>query len=115
MHAGLLSEAVQQLGYTVIETGKHGMFEIDGVSPTVIEAFSTRRRQVLVRAERLDHQTPKSFDSAQRTSRRRKLKSIDREELLAMWRALAADYAVDFRELALAAVGLSSDRPPAPV
>lgn len=86
-----LALGVRGLGYE-IETGKESMFEIRGVSPEVILAFSERAAQVEARlAERGQTRATASAEQKQIATldTRDAKKSADRGELVKDWRATA--------------------------
>jgi conjugative relaxase-like TrwC/TraI family protein len=49
-----LRNEVEKLGYKIEPTGKHGQFEISGISRDAVMAFSTRRAEVLEAFNELD-------------------------------------------------------------
>lgn len=86
-----LALGVRGLGYE-IETGKESMFEIKGVSPEVIRAFSERAAQVEARlAERGQTRATASAEQKQIATldTRDAKKSANRGELVEDWRATA--------------------------
>ncbi|MEM7828274.1 MAG: MobF family relaxase, partial [Candidatus Aenigmatarchaeota archaeon] len=52
-----LARALQEMGYSIHMTDQHGNFEITGFPQQVLDAFSTRREQVLETAERLKNES----------------------------------------------------------
>ena len=77
--------SVEQLGYEIGETGKHGNFEAAGVPREAIEAFSTRRAEILTQIERMTHRGPSVNDAATLMTRAAKAPIADRAELTRQW------------------------------
>lgn len=86
-----LAVGVRKLGYE-IEAGKDSLFEIKGVSPDVIRAFSERTAQIEARLAERGHTTatasPEEKQVATLETREAK-REIDRGELVRDWRATA--------------------------
>lgn len=61
-HAELRAN-LARLGYETVITGKHGAFEIKGVSQTAIDAFSRRREDILDKAAELGASSPKALEA----------------------------------------------------
>ena len=97
-HAYLRAE-MEKLGYKVELQGKHGTFEITGVPKEVIEAFSQRREQVILKAEQLGIVSAKGRDQVTVNTRDPKLKVEDREGLLKDWIDKAAALGFDGKEV----------------
>ncbi|MEM7828208.1 MAG: MobF family relaxase, partial [Candidatus Aenigmatarchaeota archaeon] len=51
-----LARALQEMGYSIHMTDQHGNFEITGFPEQVLQAFSSRKEQVLETAERLKNE-----------------------------------------------------------
>lgn len=86
-----LAVGVRELGYE-IETGKDSLFEIKGVSPDVIRAFSERAAQVEARlAERGQTRATASAEEKQIAAldTREAKQAVNRTELVGEWRATA--------------------------
>jgi conjugative relaxase-like TrwC/TraI family protein len=83
-------QAVERLGYQTEATGRHGQFEIAGVSRDAIAAFSQRRAEIVEAAASLDRQTPAAMAAVTLRTRGAKPADIDRDELRRAWRARAA-------------------------
>lgn len=77
--------AVERLGYEIGEIGKHGNFEAEGVPRDAIEAFSTRRAEVLAQVERMTHKGPSATDAATLMTRAEKQTIKDRAALTRQW------------------------------
>ena len=104
-----LAIGVRALGYE-IEPGKDSLFEIKGVSPDVIRAFSERAAQVEARlAERGQTRETASAEEKQIAAldTREAKKHIDRADLVREWRATAD--AAGFGQEARQATGRSRD------
>jgi conjugative relaxase-like TrwC/TraI family protein len=84
-HAQLRTE-VEQLGYKVEITGKHGQFEIGGISREAVMAFSTRRQEVLDAYSQLTWQNEKTRNAVTIKTRARKQTVENRADLYAAWR-----------------------------
>ncbi|MEJ6008762.1 MobF family relaxase [Novosphingobium aquae] len=89
--------SVERLGYEIGEIGKHGNFEAAGVPRTAIEAFSTRRAEVLALVERMAHKGPSATDTATLMTRAEKQPIADREALARQWADKAAAIGFDPR------------------
>lgn len=87
--------SVERLGYEIGEIGKHGNFEAAGVPRTAIEAFSTRRAEVLALVERMTHKGPSATDAATLMTRAEKSKITDRAGLARQWSEKAAAIGFD--------------------
>ena len=61
-HAQLRAN-LAQLGYETVITGRHGQFEISGISREAITAFSARREEIRARAEALGISSPKGREA----------------------------------------------------
>lgn len=61
-HAQLRAN-LAQLGYDTVITGRHGQFEISGISREAITAFSARREEIRARAEALGISSPKGREA----------------------------------------------------
>ena len=90
-----LRNRVEQLGYQIGEVGKHGSFEIAGVGRALIDAFSTRRQQILAAFSKLDHQTPETRNAVTIKTRARKRMVEDRPALYEQWQEKAASMGAD--------------------
>ena len=95
IHMAELRAEVAKLGYDPQIVGKYGTFEIGDIPRRVIDAFSTRRQQILGAVDRLLHQTPKALDSIQRSTRGDKEIVEDRDGLHERWLAKAQELGVD--------------------
>ena len=84
-----LRENVEKLGYKVELVGKHGSFEIAGVTKDVRDAFSQRREQILQRAAELGVTTPKGMDTVTKDSRDAKVNEPQHAALLSAWKERA--------------------------
>lgn len=89
--------SVERLGYEIGEIGKHGNFEAAGVPRTAIEAFSTRRAEVLAAVERMTHKGPSATDTATLMTRAEKQPIADRAGLARQWADKAAAIGFDPR------------------
>lgn len=96
------------LGYQTVPHGKHGSFEIKGISRAVIEAYSTRSREINEAYEGLAHQTPQTKDAMALKTRRRKPALVNRDALKARWQEQAAQLGIDFKAVVRAAEKASS-------
>lgn len=87
--------SVERLGYEIGPVGKHGNFEAVGVPRSAIEAFSSRRAEVLAKLEQMAHKGPSAADAATLMTRAAKEPIEDRTTLAARWRASAAAIGFD--------------------
>jgi conjugative relaxase-like TrwC/TraI family protein len=90
-----LRNEVEKLGYKVELTGKHGQFEIAGISREAVMAFSTRRAEVLEAFSQLDYQNPLTKNAVTLKTRARKPEVENRAELRAEWDQRAAALGLD--------------------
>ncbi|MDO6414360.1 MobF family relaxase [Sphingomonas sp. BIUV-7] len=97
-HASLRNK-IAALGYITEPLGKHGTFEISGIGRELIQAFSTRREQILaaIADRRL---TPAQQDLHTLQTRGEKAEVEDRGKLYQEWRDKAATHGVDLAALA---------------
>ncbi|MGR6331364.1 MobF family relaxase [Sphingomonas sp. XXL09] len=101
-HAQFRAE-LAKIGYETSVTGKHGQFEINGVSREAIDTFSQRRQEILSRAEKLEITSPEGLRSVTKNSRDAKLNVQDRGALRAEWRERAKAIGFDGKALVAAA------------
>ena len=78
---------LEKLGYRTELTGKHGQFEIQGVSREVIEAFSQRRLDILATAEKLGRRANETefLRGVTKNTRDPKLNPDDKQALCQEW------------------------------
>ncbi|UAJ12402.1 MobF family relaxase [Polymorphobacter megasporae] len=112
-----LREGVTKLGYAIGSIGKHGSFEIAGVDRNAVEAFSTRRAEILAAAaEVLDYQSPAGLEQVALRTRAEKADIADRGELLQTWQDRAAANGIDLTpvvEAARTAAAAAAEQPSA--
>ncbi|KPH63555.1 MobF family relaxase [Novosphingobium sp. ST904] len=109
-HANLRDE-MEKLGYKVQLDGKHGTFEIVGVPRAVIDAFSQRREEILMKSEALGIVSPKGRDSLSVNTRDAKVKLDDRDELVKEWIEKAESLGFNGKEILEAALRASREQP----
>ena len=110
-HAELRAN-VQKLGYEIGDIGKHGSFEIAGVSREAVETFSTRRTEILAAAGNvLEYQSPAGLEAVAIRTRQAKDPVADRGAMLESWRERAAATGIDLSGVVGAALEASADRP----
>lgn len=103
-HAQLKAN-VEALGYETTPAGKHGSFEIAGVSRQAVEAFSTRRAEILAAAEaKLDYLSPQGLRAVTLRTRNPKPTVENRGELQQSWRDRAAGIGLDLSPVVAAAL-----------
>ena len=90
---------LEKIGYQTEITGKHGQFEIKGVSKEVIQEFSQRREEILHKAKELGVTTPKGQDKVVVNTRDPKLNVEDKEALRESWQQRAAEKGFDGKAL----------------
>ena len=111
-HAQLRAN-VEALGYTVGEIGKHGTFEIAGVGRAAVEAFSTRRTEILAAAKTvLDYQHPSGLGAVALRTRNNKPVVENRAEMKSEWNTRAEAHGIDLSPIVSAAREASADKPP---
>lgn len=96
-----LRTMIEELGYQTRISGKHGQFEIDGVSKAMIAAFSQRREDILAKAASLgrDARNPELMREITKRTRDDKINLDDREALRAEWGERAATLGFDGKAL----------------
>jgi conjugative relaxase-like TrwC/TraI family protein len=101
IHMAELRAEIVKLGYDPAIVGKYGSFEIGQIPRSVIDAFSTRRQQILGAVDRLVHRTPRALDAVQRSTRGDKAVIDDHDGLYTQWtdkaRALGVDLPAQVR------------------
>lgn len=80
-----LRTGLETLGYQTELTGKHGQFEIKGVSREVVQAFSQRSMEIDAKAKELGVSTPQGRDAVVVKTRDPKLNPDDKQALRAEW------------------------------
>jgi len=100
-----LRSNLERLGYQTEITGKHGQFEIKGVSRDVIEAFSQRRQDILATAAKLGKGVhgPEALREITKRTRDPKLNADDKHALRAEWEKRAKALGFNAKELVEAA------------
>lgn len=89
-----LAYEMKQLGYTPIKTGKDGTFEIQGISPKAIRAYSQRSQQIETYMKEHGFSSAKAAEVA--TLKTRKIKNnITRENLQALWKTRSEVCGID--------------------
>ena len=104
-----LRTEVEKLGYAIEPTGKHGQFEISGISRDAVMAFSTRRAEVLEAFSQLTHQNDQTRDAVTIKTRARKPDVENRAELRAEWEARALALGLDLPAMVEAARSVARD------
>ena len=104
-----LRTEVEKLGYAIEPTGKHGQFEISGISRDAVMAFSTRRAEVLEAFSQLTHQNDQTRDAVTIKTRARKPDVENRAELRAEWEARALALGLDLPTMVEAARSVARD------
>lgn len=104
-----LRSGLERIGYQTEITGKHGQFEIKGVSREVIEAFSQRSMEIEAKARELGVSTPQGRDSVVVNTRDPKLNADDKQALRAEWAERAKGLGFDARAIVEHARGRTSD------
>ena len=96
---------LERLGYQTEITGKHGQFEIKGVSREVIEAFSQRRQDILAEAEKQGKakNNPEALRRITKMTRDPKLNADDKQLLRTEWKERAEALGFNAKELVAAA------------
>jgi conjugative relaxase-like TrwC/TraI family protein len=95
IHMAELRAEVAKLGYDPKIVGKYGTFEIGDIPRAVIEAFSTRREQILGALDRLAHRSPNARNAVQRTTRADKPVIEDHSALYEAWSGKAQGLGID--------------------
>lgn len=100
-HAELRAE-LDKLAYRTEINGKHGQFDIVGIPRTVIEAFSSRREEILQKAAELGLTSPKAMEAIAVRSRDAK-QAGDAEAARALWAEKALVHGEPIRDVMEAA------------
>jgi len=95
IYHAFLREKVEDLGYETEATGKHGTFEVKGVTRETIEAFSTRRQEALEKAGEFGIRSAKGMDATILRTRAPKAAIEDRPALYASWKERAQSIGAD--------------------
>ena len=103
-------EKLAELGYQTRITGKHGQFEINGVTKEAIDEFSKRRAEILARSEKLGLTSTESLRSITKNSRDPKLNVDDRDKLAADWRERAEAIGFDGKQVIAEAKARAAER-----
>ena len=92
---------LEKLGYRTELTGKHGQFEIQGVSREVIEAFSQRRLDILATAEKLGRRANETefLRGVTKNTRDPKLNPDDKQALRQEWAKRAEGLGFDAKAM----------------
>jgi len=110
IHAAAFREKLQALGYETVSTGKHGQFEIAGVSREVIEHYSQRRVEIVEKANELGISTPQGMDKVVLGTRDNKVNVDDPAALRTAWREQAKAIGFDGAALVAKAEGRADPR-----
>lgn len=94
-----LRSNLERIGYRTELTGKHGQFEIQGVSREVIEAFSQRSAEIDAKANQIGISTAKERDKVVVNTRDPKLNPDDKQALRQEWAKRAEGLGFDAKRL----------------
>ncbi len=110
IHNAELRSRVEALGYEMVPARNpiNGEFEINGVTRDAVEAFSTRRAEILEALAKEDRGSPREREIAALATRRSKNPEFIPAERGATWQATAARVAFDPRPLIRAALDRAS-------
>jgi len=89
VYRAALAYAVVQLGYTIRHTHGDGRFEIEGVLPEAIQAFSQRREAIEASLEERGLEGAKASEQAALKTREHK-RDVDKASLLQDWKERAS-------------------------
>jgi conjugative relaxase-like TrwC/TraI family protein len=107
IHNAELRARVEALGYETVPAQNpiDGEFEVKGVSREAVEAFSTRRAEILEALAKEDRGSPKEREIAALATRRAKEPDLTAEQRGAQWQATARQVGLNPSPLIHAAVG----------
>lgn len=92
-HAEMRAQ-MQKLGYQTEITGKHGSFEVMGIDRNVLDAWSTRRTDILAKAAELEIKTPQGMRAVAERTRDAK-EAIEPTKIAEHWQQLASQRGLD--------------------
>jgi conjugative relaxase-like TrwC/TraI family protein len=112
IHNAELRARIEELGYetTPARNPIDGAFEIKGVSREAIDAFSTRREEILEALAREERSSPRERELAALSTRQAKNPEFSPELRGAEWRATAERVGFDSSELIDTAAGRAAQR-----
>ena len=85
IYRGILASKIQGLGCEIEIVGKHGMWEIKGVSKEAREVMSKRRQEIEGTLHQLNYHSFKAADIASLDSRAKKPKNLKWAEMQQNW------------------------------
>lgn len=102
IYISALAEKIQSLGYSIERTDDNGNFEISGVSPEHIDAFSLRRKQIVdylnSKGISFENATPAQKEQATLKTRSRKT-DVNHEELIQSWKERAEEIGISLAHI----------------
>ena len=110
-----LRTGLERLGYQTELTGKHGQFEIKGVSREVVQAFSQRSLEIDAKAKELGVSTPQERDAVVVNTRDPKLNPDDKQALRTEWADRARGLGFDAKAIVEQARARANDGREAPL
>lgn len=83
-----LASILRSLGYETRKTGNSGLFEIEGIPKSLLEAFSTRSQEIAAALEGRENTSARMREKAALITRSKK-KTVNRSDLITHWQARA--------------------------
>jgi conjugative relaxase-like TrwC/TraI family protein len=102
MYTAELADRIQQLGYAIERTDRHGNFEVKGISREAIHVFSKRAQQIDEKLEETgrERESTKFVDIEHMAKVTREFKkNFDHKDVLKLWKDTAAAAGVDFDKI----------------
>jgi conjugative relaxase-like TrwC/TraI family protein len=112
IHNAELRTRIEALGYTTVpaKNPRDGAFEISGVSRDVVEAYSTRRGEIVERLDAEGRSSPKERELVALSTRKAKNESLTPAERMASWQKTADEHGFDAKPLTDAARSNAASR-----
>ncbi|MBR9871475.1 MAG: conjugative relaxase [Gammaproteobacteria bacterium] len=110
MYRAELAASLKEMGYHIEKTSSDGRFEVTDVPKELLDAFSTRSKDIRAEMERRGLDQAKDAEQVALRTRERKEHGTDREALREVWREVTAERGIDLSDIIEAAK--ERERPP---